>query len=238
MGLYLRENFGFFQFAVQSISIFNCSKCIFIRCLIKYPFIGGIVKLKTILLILLFSNTMATTASAEECANIYKEDFWLGVTMQDVQRCVFNAGVDVNTPDKFGITQLQLAINYAADSSIVQALVDAGADVNAVNKFGQTPLRYTVNTFSYYGDIETIKILLNAGADQNLLFHRGGTYLHQFFWVYHFEDAEILQVIIDATEDINALDDNGKTALDVAIRRGRYTQIIFLLEEAGSVRTH
>jgi ankyrin repeat protein len=33
-----------------------------------------------------------------------------------------------------------LAINYAADSSIVQALVDAGADVNAVNKFGQTPL--------------------------------------------------------------------------------------------------
>ena len=120
-----------------------------------------------------------------------------------------------------------MAINYAADSSIVQALVDAGADVNAVNKFGQTPLRYTVNTFSYYGDIETIKILLNAGADQNLLFHRGGTYLHQFFWVYHFDDAEILQVIIDATEDINALDDNGKTALDVAISRGAILKLFF-----------
>ena len=194
-------------------------------------------KFKSILLTLLLSSTLTNASYAQECANIYKDDFWLGATMQDVMRCVLDAGVDVNMPDRFGLTQLHLAINYGADSSIIQALIDAGADIDAVNKFKQTPLRYTVNTFSYYADIDTIRILLDAGADQSLNFDKGGTYLHHFFWMYHFDDAVILQVIIDATEDINALDDNGNTALDVAIKRGRFTQILFVLEEAGAIRS-
>jgi|GEM_PF-5893565 len=64
----------------------------------------------------------------------------------------------------------------------------------------------------------------------------GGTFLHQFIRAYRFDDAAILQVIIDASENINALD-GGKTALDVAIRRGRFTMVIDLLEEAGGVRS-
>lgn len=92
-------------------------------------------KFKIVLLTLLLSSVLTSASYAQECANIFKSDFWDGATAEDVQRCVFDTGVEVTAMDKFGYTQLHLAIYYGADASIIQSLVDAGANVNAVNKF-------------------------------------------------------------------------------------------------------
>jgi len=62
---------------------------------------------------------------------------------------VFYVGVDINATNKFSHTQLQLAIYYGADASIIQSLVDAGADVYVINKFKQTPLRHSINTLIF-----------------------------------------------------------------------------------------
>lgn len=187
---------------------------------------------------LLLSSVLTSASYAQECANIFKSDFWDGATAEDVQRCVFDTGVEVTATDKFGYTQLHLAIYYGADASIIQSLVDAGANVNAVNKFNITPLGSSISTFRYYADLTTTQILLDAGADQNLKFEEGGTFLHEFFRRYYFDDALIAQVIIDSRADVNAKDDNGDTPLDIAVHRFHFIDALVTLKNAGAVSGH
>jgi ankyrin repeat protein len=60
---------------------------------------------------------------------------------------------------------------------MVGALVDGGADVNAVDRFGYTPLLYA-STIDF-GDAETAKALLQAGADPAIKAKKGETALSQ-----------------------------------------------------------
>jgi ankyrin repeat protein len=56
-------------------------------------------------------------------------------------------------------------------------LVAAGAPVNAQDQFGFTPLMYAATID--FGDAESVKTLLNAGADPTIRNHDGRTPLEQ-----------------------------------------------------------
>lgn len=71
------------------------------------------------------------------------------------------AGFDVNTRDE----SLSTALHYAskqADMNIMRLLIEAGADLDIQNDFLSTALHLTEK------NIDTIRILLEAGADPNI----------------------------------------------------------------------
>lgn len=84
---------------------------------------------------------------------------------------MLDAGVDPNTPGRYGGTAMTDAINVAYDAedpaflAIIQALIDAGADVNIVDSSGHTNLERAAGG----GEVSLLRMLLAAGADPNIL---------------------------------------------------------------------
>ena len=81
-----------------------------------------------------------------------------------VSKLLIEAGADVTAATTNGeATPLHLAAAADGGEDIVVALVEAGADVNAKERVaGQTPLMFAAS----YGQTESVKRLLAAGADQ------------------------------------------------------------------------
>ena len=83
------------------------------------------------------------------------------------------------------------------------------------------------------GDIEVVKQCLAAGADVNTNWNRlepnGYTLLHL---AAHFGNGEIVELLIVENAKMNAMDVEGQTPLDVAIKHER-TEVTDLLRQHG-----
>ncbi|HEV2352400.1 MAG TPA: ankyrin repeat domain-containing protein [Terriglobia bacterium] len=93
-----------------------------------------------------------------------------------IMKQLMAGGADVHEKDSDSMTALHWAV-VDHHPAAVKALLDAGADVNAVDRFGYTPLLYA-STIDF-GDSETARILLQAGADPNIKAKKGETALSQ-----------------------------------------------------------
>jgi len=74
---------------------------------------------------------------------------------------LMNQGADVNAKDAGENTALHLATKHG-HKNIMHLLIAHGADVNAQNDYLSTPLHLTER------NMESIRILLEAGADPNM----------------------------------------------------------------------
>jgi ankyrin repeat protein len=82
------------------------------------------------------------------------------------------AGVDVNIPNKKGITPISAAA-HKGRSAILQKLIDAGALVNAVNSSGSAPLIQA----AHFGHHACVEMLLDNGANPDFANVKGTTAL-------------------------------------------------------------
>ena len=84
------------------------------------------------------------------------------------------------------------------------------------------------------GDIKTISLLLDAGADPDAR-TAGGQYLEMtpLAWYVYGGHAEGAEALLDAGADVNARNTEGQTALDMAIGIGR-EELVALLKRFGA----
>lgn len=130
----------------------------------------------------------------------------------DKVRLLLKAGADANAASAIGNTPLMIAARSSRSAPVVRLLLDHRAEVNARNLFGVTALMIA----SSAGDMETVKLLLDRGADVSLAPYAkprapDGTEIDLVFgggltalgWAVHDGRLEIATLLIDAGADVN-----------------------------------
>lgn len=99
-------------------------------------------------------------------------------------KLLIDAGADVNQASGTGRTPLHAAATVFNGASTVKLMLDKGAKVDAVDKLDRIPVIFTgggkatpLQEASRVGDLETLKILVRAGADVNAKDVQNGTAL-------------------------------------------------------------
>src|ERR1043165_1207309 len=100
--------------------------------------------------------------------------------------------------------------------SLAHALVERGADVNAPAENAQRVA--PVHAAASVGDIATMRLLLDRGADPNARQHAGFTPIHA---AAGNGDLEMARLLVARGADRHARTDDGKDAAAIAAERGR-----------------
>ena len=121
----------------------------------------------------------------------------------EITKALLAAGADAKAIDSYNHTPL----HYTSNADMARALLEAGAEVDAKDEFGSTPL---LNEVSGRADPETVKVLLDAGAN----IHATQSDRPTDRQVIHFANTpEIIDILIAAGADINALSGENWTPL-------------------------
>ena len=151
-----------------------------------------------------------------------------GKGKKDVINVVLNVGAELNIIDANGDTCLHYAArNYYCTADVLQAIISHGVDVNATNKNNVTALMITCEMWNK----DALDVLLNAGADPNIIDANGDTSLH--YAARNYCTDEVLQAIISHGVDVNATNKNNVTALMIACEIGNKDAIDVLLNAGG-----
>ena len=141
---------------------------------------------------------------------------------------------------------------------LVKKLLDAGADPNAVinstprarMREGSPRLVYATSIMraAFSGDTELVKLLLAHGADPHIISSDRETTLMAacgtgFINGYHrarppAERLEVVKLLIQLGEDVNAADSYGITPLMVASNLGDLNVVKYLVEKGADVNAH
>ena len=139
-----------------------------------------------------------------------------------------NAGADPNTADTIDATWIHHAFVGCCSKDTLQAVIENGADVNATDMNSTTALMLACQE----GNMEVINVLLNAGADINIVDTKGLTWIHHA--VVRGGNKETLQAIINYGANVNATNKENMTALMYACSRGNVETINVLLNAGAN----
>eukprot|EP01116_Phalansterium_solitarium_P014638 TRINITY_DN3239_c0_g2_i1.p1 TRINITY_DN3239_c0_g2~~TRINITY_DN3239_c0_g2_i1.p1 ORF type:complete len:891 (+),score=249.55 TRINITY_DN3239_c0_g2_i1:234-2906(+) len=151
----------------------------------------------------------------------------------DVVRLLLRSGAGVNIQNDAWYGTALGAACKAASVDAVRLLLDAGADVELGRLDGQTPLLLAAAR----GSPEVVRLLLARGAAAQATDSRGRGAMHRAVRSGADENCmQVMSLLLDVRNtDLEARDDKGRTALDVASRSRRSEVVLFLLNH-GSVQ--
>ncbi|XP_063923969.1 uncharacterized protein LOC135138056 isoform X2 [Zophobas morio] len=187
-----------------------------------------------------------------------------GRNNQDIIQLLIDNGIDLNTRNKNGTTALHLAcleginanvqmlldsgtlinimdkdqnnaLHYASESMnnnvhVMKLLIEKGIHVNDQNKYGTTALQIAC----LEGVYENAKILLDCGASINIANNANNNALH-FASESKKDNRGVIKLLIEKGIDVNAQNENGKTALQFACLEGIYENAEMLLDFSASI---
>lgn len=159
-----------------------------------------------------------------------------------IRRLVEN-GADVNPRDSLKCrSTLELALangDYRRGLDLITLLLDRGAAVNPPLEGCDATFQTAVNEFvAEDGNMKTIRLLLEKGADVNAAPHcEGGKTALQYAAIYGERESslELIQLLLDEGADVNAVpaQDGGITALQRAAII-KYLKIAHMFLERGA----
>jgi hypothetical protein len=132
----------------------------------------------------------------------------------------------LNTPNNQGNTPLHRAVEAGDIESVKVLLLQSGIDPNIQNKHGQTPLHMAVEL----GFVDLVRALLLCPlVNENIPFQEmKNTPLH--FVLEKNRDLKMLRVLLlPSSVNVNAQNINGDTPLHIAVRKGNFDGVKFLL---------
>jgi ankyrin repeat protein len=107
----------------------------------------------------------------------------------DVVRALVLAGANVRLVEGSGINLIHWS-TITNRSAVIPVLAEAGVPVNVIDAFGFTPLMYAATID--FGDVESVKALLEAGASRTIRNQDGRTPLEQ---AAHFKHAALREAL-------------------------------------------
>jgi ankyrin repeat protein len=129
------------------------------------------------------------------------------------------------TPPDPAVEKMRAALREGKTASF-QRLVKANPKaVNARGNDGWTPLMYA----ALYGNAESVKLLLDGGAQVNTQNDAGGTAL-----MYAVDDAGKVKLLLEGGADPNVRSGEGRTALMIAAANAGSFPVVKLLLEKGA----
>jgi ankyrin repeat protein len=118
----------------------------------------------------------------------------------------------------------------STNGGLVKRLIDDGANPNEL--VSQMTLTVPVlSRVARLGDVDTMRVLLERGANPNLAGARGLTPL--MMAAATSADPTMVRLLVDSGADVGARDENGRTALDWALKLGD-TKASRVLRDAGA----
>jgi ankyrin repeat protein len=102
--------------------------------------------------------------------------------------------------------------------------------IKDLSKFTSEEKGIKLRIASFYGYINIVKLLIEAGADVNAKDLQGDSAL---MWASYNSQLDIIKLLIEAGTDVNAKDIYGNTTLECAYRNG-YKEIVDLLKIYGA----
>jgi ankyrin repeat protein len=159
------------------------------------------------------------------------------------------AKANVHLTDSRGGQALHYVSRHQKDIAPVKLLVQAGAEVNCRNIYGHTPFigaaiknRYEIGMYLlqhgadmhkgsnnnndtplfeciFHNSSEFLRLLLREGAKHTHVNKSGSTILHAAALEAHLETIEILAASRPGGLNVDCLDKNGKTALEISRQR-------------------
>ena len=147
---------------------------------------------------------------------------------------LLSKGADLNLPGRSGLTPLAVAASKGNDR-IVEQLLSRNADPNVADVAGKTAMTHA----AVRGFAEVVRRLLDAGVDAN---RRYGNDLTALMWAAGYEDgvgvpaaASVVDLLLEAGAQLDAVDDRGRTALMIAADLG-HAEMADILIERGADR--
>lgn len=133
---------------------------------------------------------------------------------------------EVNKRNTHSWTPLMLACRNALTHSsnrVVSLLINYGANVNDRCYGTLTPLYFA----AVYADIETVKLLINAGANIDTFIDLNNTIVMCLFNCKN-DSTELIKFFIDCGADVNIQNSRGQTCLMLAMSSIKYNNIEML----------
>lgn len=136
------------------------------------------------------------------------------VNMQNVYliNCLLSNGANASASNIYGQTPLHCAVSKL-NASIVSMLCSAGAEINAFDNDRNSPLVVAIK----FKSAKIMSNLLDLGADPYICFNGNNA----LTYICGNDDYEMARILLNKVSsfDINWVNENGQTALDIAKER-------------------
>ncbi|GAC1694583.1 MAG: hypothetical protein NVS9B5_37490 [Terriglobales bacterium] len=144
--------------------------------------------------------------------------FVAGRQAAEIAHLLIANGADVQTAGTDGTSALMIAATKRSPS-LIRLLLNYGAQADLQRFDGKTALHLASedDEESSPGDLESVRLLLAAGANPNMTDNSGGTPLMN---AAHYGNPTIVQALVLAGAKIDARNTEGKTAIEIAIEAG------------------
>lgn len=146
-------------------------------------------------------------------------------------------GADVDAEDSDGNTPLYYADE--GDGHVVSFLIDYSSDINHKNKNGDTPLHFCIQ--KNLRNVEILTILLAKGACPDLANNDGNTplqlaILQSSRWIFLNDNMmNLALLLIDHSSELNRQNNNGDTALHLAVSKNESEIVKALIAREAEV---
>ena len=137
---------------------------------------------------------------------------------------LLDVGANPNIADAGRATCLHKAVDTGCSNEVLQSILDHGADINATNTYNRSALMIACQK----GKVDAIIVLLNAGANPNIVDANGYMCLHAA--VLRVCIKGVIQAIIGHGAHLNATNGRKETALLLACWKGNEDAISVLLD--------